>query len=209
MKQTLRWILATLMFGQAAALFAGRRHIQPAADLAYNPASPTASLDDRVASWQALSFGGLKSKGYAERAGLSLKESQQRRYMVNANAQDALELFDSSDSFHRRSVLWASVGPGAGAVVGLIAGGVVGSQQPNNVPLGGLFTLIGGAIVGAVGGAALGAVAGFPVALWDKHQSSKLHAQALDRFNKKLLMDLNFSAAPLPGGGAMGVSGKF
>jgi hypothetical protein len=212
MKPVLGLALFTLLLGQAAGLPARphRRHsTQDLAKLAYQPASPTASLEDRTASWRALSFQALQFGGSAARGGMDLKKPQQRLCMELAQAQDALDLMERSDAAGRDSMLWITIAPGAGAVAGLFTGGVLGAQQPENVAGAGVLEIVGYAIIGAVGGAVTGAVVGLPGCLWEHHQSAELHAEALESYNHKLLGDLRLEAAPIPGGAALGVSGKF
>ena len=214
MKQTLKASLAAgLIVAQAVGLPARPRKMAPkamAADLAYQPASPTAALADREASWRAMAFRRLDQSGLAWRGEQLINETAQRRYMMSAGASQALDLLDQCHQDKRNATMWISAAPAAGAVAGAIAGGIIGNQGPGTdvVPFGNVNPLAG-VVIGAVAGVAAGFAIGLPMRLHELKEAKATQAKALDSFNKKLFNDLRLTVEPAQGGGAVGVGARF
>jgi hypothetical protein len=204
-------LAVALVLAPTAGLPARPRQATPgpmAADLAYQPAPPTAALALREASWRLLSFRTLDGHGLAWRGLQLIGEPAQKRYLQNAQAAQALELLQHCDEAKRRANTWIVAAPSAGAVLGLVAGVAIGNQETSN-SIANFEDKVAGGVVGLVAGVVAGTAVGLPMRLHEQKQAKALQAKALDSFNRKLFDDLRLTVEPTQGGGAVGVGAKF
>jgi hypothetical protein len=203
--------VAGLILGACSGLSARQRQGAPramAADLAYQPASPTAALPEREASWRILSFRALDDHGLAWRGLQLISEGAQKRYLQNAQATQALDLLRQCDDAKRRANTWIAAAPAAGAVLGLVAGVAIGNQETSN-SIANFEDKVAGGVLGLVAGVVAGTAVGLPMRLHEQKEAKALQAKALDSFNQKLFNDLRLTVEPTRGGAAVGVGTKF
>ena len=188
------------------------------ADLSYHPASSTASLELRQASWRVLRIMDVNEDGGVLRNGLWLSDKEAGRYYRNAGAIDSLQLNRRGFAHHIQASIWTWVPVPVGTVLlafigGAIANGQYGTPNPDGTYNYSQNTIAQkegqDALVGAAIGLALGAALGAPMAISYHHRTEEDFHEAADRFNLKLLRDLKLRAVPAQGGGKIGIDKAF
>jgi len=184
------------------------------ADISYSRVSQAASLEERMACWEAMRISRMDPDGWVQVGGSWIRQKSEAHYYDNADAKEAMDLNLQSQQYHAKGMLWAGLSTGI-AVVGCgIAGGFVGAAQPS-ADAGDFVDLDQEihAVEGALVGIGVGVVVGLSTGLWiqssDNAQSRKLEVQAAESFNRKLLKDLRLDVEPLRGGGELKVKTQF
>lgn len=191
----------------------------PHPGLAYQPASATASLAAREASWQALRIRGMNDQDWAHVGPGWMKVTEQGHYYHNAGAVEAFSLYRQGQRARTQGLVWIIASPGVGALSGMVLGAVVGAAQPASAEVRDgtsysadderLIHTDEGMALGLVGGALIGLGLGAYEAVHLRGEAHDLRQRAADSFNRKLWRDLRLLAAPKPGGMTLGVQTGF
>jgi len=177
--------------------------------LNYHPAAATDSEERRLASWKALSLHSPLQGDAIWLDGHALSSAQQGRYLANAHAEEALaRLKEAGQERHRGRTagLWILA---SSQVAGAALGYGVSAATPSHGFLGRDMDLLCGTLLGSLAGTALGAATGATLAGVHFKNADLARGRSLLSFNQKLLHDLDLKAAPLQGGAALGMDGKF
>jgi|GEM_PF-6607998 len=176
----------------------------------YRPAPSTVPLELRQESWKRLSLSQDKrrsSRFCLGRQRLSLRELA--CYLNGTGATDAAASMQQGLRSRQKSLRWLALCPALFTAFGGVVGGIAGIAQPgnSNATNGGStgYAIIGGGCLGL----AAGLLVGVPFYFEDRHEAKACESQAVDYYNHRLLQDLQLGAAPMPGGAALGVSGRF
>ena len=161
----------------------------------------------RQARWQRLRILDLNDNGEAFRNGRWMDRNEQIQVYRKHEADDALALMRQSRAHGFAAGFFMVAAPAGLALLGGYIGQAVDQQKASDMGATGSGSLY--TTWGAGGGALLGLIIGGVIHHYQSAASDNLRAQAAESYNRKILDDLQLGAAPLPGGAALGVEGRF
>jgi|GEM_PF-2686264 hypothetical protein len=178
-----------------------------ASQAAASPGEPGQAQDlaQRRAAWQRLRILDMNDDGEALRNGQWIGRDAQMRLYGRHEADDSMAMLRKAraHAFFGGCGLWLL--PAALAA----AGADLGQQSDIEHGVNGSTSTNPGTTIGTAGGAVLGLLIGIPWYLFQGHEAADLRAGAAERYNRKILEELELGAAPMPGGATLAVRAKF